>query len=146
MIAAQQITSSTQSNTGERSASLGEIGNFALKVKLGASYVASYTMYWSPVNGATLWMPAYGYPGETPPMKWSGNICVNKTGVKKCSDFALANAPLNHGDTVWMIVSVHGGRHFDTGFNFTFADTQKTAHITADGGTVSASFTFDGIE
>ena len=119
-------------------ASLGNVAAFELDVVAGASYSAYFTMYWQ--NEPNVTQPKAGYGSKTPPYQWSYIVRVGQATQNLCGFFALPGAPLNAGATVWMVVDVCGGGWYETPYTFTYQPTGDTAVISADGGTVTASF------
>ncbi|ETX02343.1 MAG: hypothetical protein ETSY1_03990 [Candidatus Entotheonella factor] len=121
-------------------ATLGRIAAFELDVAGGAGYSAYFTMFWSPSPHVI--EPAAGYPRQTPPYKWSNIVRVFASTANLCQYFALPDAPLQTGDTVWMVVDVSGGGWYYTKFRYTFDPTSgATAVISGHGTTTTATFT-----
>ena len=115
-----------------------KISSFQLDVVAGASYAASFTMYWySPVNGP---LPQTNYPNSAA-YKFSGQIPVGQSTSQPCSYFQLPMAPLNPNDTVWMVVALCGGSWYATGTRYTYDPTSTCkAIISAAGGLASPVF------
>lgn len=117
---------------------LGRIAAFELDVEVGASYSAYFTMYWQ--IGPNVTEPAAGYAPNSAPMKWSYEVLVGQATQNLCKYFALPQAPLGVGDTVWMVVDVCGGGWYETPYKFTYDPGGDTAMILASGGTLTAQF------
>jgi len=123
-------------------ASFGEvkrISSFKLEVVAGASYAASFTMYWFDPALGQLPLEAYA---DTSQYKFSDQVPVFQSTSRPCSYFALPRAPLNPNNTVWMIVTLCGvSKWFSTNYRFTYDPTTSTqAIISASGGLASPQF------
>jgi hypothetical protein len=116
------------------------VAAFELDVLAGASYSAYFTLNWA--NEPNVIQPIAGYAPNTPPYKWSDKVLVGQSATNICKFFSLPQAPLNPGATVWMIVDVSGGGWYNTNFYFTYDPLGNTVVVSADGGTVSATFTW----
>ena len=98
-------------------------------------------MYW--VDNAQI-QPAAGSSSGL--WKWSSKLMVGQDAQMACTDFALADSPLNEGDTVWMYMWVQAGKDIESPLRFTYSSTTADyAQFTSSGCTQNDSLALDKV-
>lgn len=125
---------------GPSANSLGNIS--AVHLKDSGGFDCQFTLYWT---NAGKQQPKTGYPNGNG-VVWSNTLLLGQSQTMACRDFALADAPLEPGDEVWMKVSVKGGKDNESALRFTYdPSTVNCANFTISGTTTDNSLGYSGM-
>ncbi len=118
---------------GRDAVSLGNIS--AIHLKNDAGIVCQFTMYWTNANQS---QPQTGYPNNKN-WAWSSKLPVGQSQTMACRNFALADAPLEAGDEVWIYVWVESGKDVVSPLRFTYDPTNVNCANFAISGPVDSN-------